>query len=163
MAKQNNLAGHLLNMMNLGGSEETRKPVRRVTTLQDLQQITVKNTTLDPSTGRQTVIEVPASIFLPSGHYVVDVVDPNRGLLGECRFCRSESEEDGTPDFVTLVPRGEGGGGICERCGSVACVEHGSTKDDHRFLCEDCASSEKWQNITKGFLTWFCGKKKTEQ
>ena len=160
MAKQNNLAGHLLNMMNLGGSEETRKPVQRATTLQDLQQITVKTTTLNPATGRQTVVEVPASIFLPSGHYVVD---PNIGLQGECRFCRSEFEDEGTPDLVTLVPREQGGGGICARCGSVACAEHGSMADDCRFLCDDCTTAEKWQNIKKGLLTWFFEKKKTDQ
>jgi len=156
MAK-NNLASHLLNMINLGGSEQTRKPAQRVATLQDLEQVTIKNTTLDPATGRRTVIEVPASLFLPSGHYVVD---PDRGLLGECRFCREEYEEDGTPDLVTLVPRGEGGGGICAGCGAVTCAEHGSITDDGRFLCRDCESSERWRNFKKGFLAWLIGKRK---
>jgi len=144
-----NIARNLLNLLNLGSREEVRKPVKRAREMADLEQSTSKETTLDVTAGRVSSTVLPPGALTPSGHYVSDT---NADILGECVACAEEYAEEGTPEMTTLVPRGEGGGGVCSRCGKVFCSEHGTWDDRHRFLCEECARKEKAENLKRAVL-----------
>jgi hypothetical protein len=154
MAKKN-AAQNLLNLLGLGSKEETRKPVKRVKELSDLEQTTTKQTTLDPMSGRLTSTTTPISALTPSGHYVRDI---DRGVLGECVACRTDFEEAGQPDLVTVVPVGEGGGGVCRGCGGIFCNGHGSTDEEGTFWCEECAEELKAKQIKQAVIRAVCGR-----
>jgi hypothetical protein len=141
-----NAAQNLLGLLGLGSREETRKPIKRVMKLSDLEQTTVKETTLDPVSGRLTSTTTPASALTPSGHYVPDI-DQRGGVLGECCACRSEFEDQGQPDLITVVPAGEGGGGVCRGCGGIYCNAHGGTDEEGNFWCEACTERENLKHL----------------
>ena len=143
------IAQNLLNLLNLGSKEEVMKPVKRVRELADLEQTTSKQTSLDPAAGRVTSSTGPPGALTPSGHYVSNT---DEGILGECVSCREDYEEDGTPELVTLVPKAEGGGGVCRGCGRIYCSEHGQQDAEGQFWCEECAGKNKLK-LVKEVLT----------
>ena len=143
------LKNGLRSLLKLGSEEHEKKIVRRVCRLGDIQGGATTHTKLDPQVGRRTVTEKPGGYFTPSGHYVGSLEE---GILGECVACRAIYDRAGEPDRLTLVPRQNGGGGICCGCQQVFCCAHGSLLDDGCFWCDDCAYEKNMAETEKAIL-----------
>lgn len=143
------LKNGLRSLLKLGSEEHETKIVRRVCRLGDIQEETTTHTSLDPQAGRRTVKEEPGGYFTPSGHYVGNL---DEDILGECVACRTMYDRAGEPERLTLVPRADGGGGICCGCRQVFCCAHGSLLDDGSFWCEDCAYDKRMDDAKKAIV-----------
>jgi len=154
MAKKRMAQNSLNLMLNLGIKEEICKPVRRVREVAELEQTTLKQTTLDPTAGRVSSTTLPAGAFTPSGHYVPD---SDKGILGECVFCREIFAEEGTPDMTSLVAKA-GGGGACVGCGVVCCSAHGAVDSEGRFWCEECGRARRAKLVRQTLARAFLGR-----
>jgi ribosomal protein S27AE len=143
-----------MNLLGLDSRETVEKPVVRVQELQDIRQVTAKHTRIDPTAGRLVTTLLPAASLTASGHLVPEL----GGLIGECVMCRQLAERQGQPELVTLVPKGEGGGGVCARCQSVFCVEHAAIDEQGRWWCEECQYEEGFKKTGKALLGVLFGK-----
>ena len=140
MANKNAFKRGIMSLLGLSSREETAKEVRRVSELQDLEQRTTKHTSLDPTLGRTAHISMPHRSLTTSGHFVPNL---DEGILGECIHCRSQFDRAGQPNRITLVPRAEGGGGVCCKCLRTFCCDHGRLDEERRFWCESCYYEDK--------------------
>ncbi len=106
---------------------------------------------------------MPARGLTGSGHFLPSLA---QNVLGECVTCRAIFEEAGHPELITLVPRAEGGGGLCQGCQRIFCWEHGALEEDGSFWCENCAYDKGMKTaekavlrvVFKGLINFFGGK-----
>lgn len=131
-------------LLGLRSQDVKSREARRVFTLDDLQQGEFATTGFDPGKGRSTYSRKIVVRFGPSGHILAG---PTEHVLGECVVCRDLFLKAGQAEGITVVPRAEGGGGLCAGCQKVYCSGHASVDEENLWWCEECAFDRKRQVI----------------
>ena len=143
MAKNKFNIGKLL---GLKSRDIKSRQATRVFTLDDLEQGESILTGFDPGKGRSTYREKITVRFGFSGHIIEG---PAEYILGECVICRERFKKAGQPENITVVPRDEGGGGLCHGCGKVFCFGCARVDEEGNWWCGSCELRRR-KEIVKG-------------